>query len=172
MHSLVPRLAEALLVELVALEQIAQRQRKDVENEHQQRLVLEGEKDAVAAALLALEGVVPHRAGAGAADVVALCRGAEDVLVARVVGAPAEVHVLEVGKKVFIEDADLVEDAFAVEGRAAAGREDALLLCVAAGPAAVAGLAGKAHPCDVIAGVVGKLPVEVCLLYTSPSPRD
>lgn len=99
MHSLVPRLAEALFVKLVALEQIAQRQRKDVENEHQQRLVLEGEKDAVAAALLALEGVVPHRAGAGAADVVALCRGAEDILVARVVGAPAEVYVLEVGKK-------------------------------------------------------------------------
>ena len=46
-------------------------------------------------------------------------------------------------------------------GRAAAGREDALLFGVAAGPAAVAGLAGKAHPCDVIASVVGKLPVEV-----------
>ena len=92
---------------------------------------------------------------------VALCRGAEDILVARVVGAPAEVYVLEVGKEIFIEDADLVEDALAVEGRAAAGREDALLFGVAAGPAAVAGLAGKAHPCDVIAGVVGKLPVEV-----------
>ena len=84
---------------------------------------MRGEKDAVAAALLALEGVVPHRAGAGAADVVALCRGAEDVFVTGVVGAPAEVYVLEVGKKVFIEDADLVEDALAVKCRTAAGRE-------------------------------------------------
>ena len=160
-HPLVPCFAEALFVELVALEQIAQRQRDEVEEEHQKRLVLEGEEDAVPTALLAFEGVVSHCAGAGPADVVALGCGAEDVFVARVVGAPAEVHVLEVGKKVFIEDADLVEDAFSVEGRAAAGREDALLFGVAAGPAAVAGLAGKAHPCDVIAGVVGKLPVEV-----------
>ena len=160
-HPLVPRFAEALLVELVALEQIAQRQREEVEEEHQQRLVLKGKKDAVPAALLALEGVVPHRAGAGPADVVALGRGAEDVFVACVVGPPAEVYVLEVGEEVLIEDADLVEDALAVEGRAAAGREDALLSGVPAGPASVAGLAGKAHPCDIVAGVVGQLPVEV-----------
>ena len=80
MHSLVPRLAEALFVELVALEQIAQRQRKEVQDEHEQRLVLEGEQDAVPAALLALEGVVLHRAGAGTADVVASGSRAEQVL--------------------------------------------------------------------------------------------
>ena len=160
-HPLVPRLAEALLVELVALEQIAQRQRDEVEEEHQKRLVFEGEEDAVPTALLAFEGVVPHRAGAGPADVVALGCGAEDVFVARVVGPPTEVYVLEVGEEIFIKDADLVEDALAVEGRAAAGREDALLSGVPAGPASVAGLAGKAHPCDVVAGVVGQLPVEV-----------
>ena len=73
-HPLVPCLAKALLVELVALEQVARGQRDEVEHQHQQRLVLEGQQDAVAAALLAFEGVVPHRAGAGTADVVALWR--------------------------------------------------------------------------------------------------
>ena len=153
-HSLVPGFAKALLVELVALEQIAQRQRNEVENEHQQRLVLEGEKDAVAAALLALEGVVLHRAGAGTADVVAFCGGAEDTLVACVVGTPAQVHILKVGKEVLVKAADLVQNTLAVERRAAAGRKDALLSGVAAGSAAIARLAGN------------------CLLYTSPSPRD
>ena len=52
---------------------------------------------------------------------VALGCGAEDVFVARVVGPPTEVYVLEVGEEIFIKDADLVEDALAVEGRAAAG---------------------------------------------------
>ena len=152
-HPLVPCFAEALLVELVALEQIAQRQRDEVEEEHQKRLVL--------AALLAFEGVVSHCAGAGPADVVALGCGAEDVFVARVVGPPTEVYVLEVGEEIFIKDADLVKDALAVEGRAAAGREDALLFGVAAGPAAVAGLAGKAHPCYIVPGIIGQLPLKV-----------
>ena len=161
MHALVPCFTKALLVELIALEQVAHGQRDEVEEQHQQRLVFEWQQDAVAAALLALEGVVAHRAGAGTADVVALCRRADDVFVARVVGAPAQVHILKVGEKVLVKGADLVQNALAVEGRAAAGREDALLLCVAAGPAAVAGLAGKAHPGDVVARIVGQFPVKV-----------
>ena len=52
-HPLVPCVAEALLVELVILEQIAQRQREKVDDQPKQRLVLEGEQDAVPAALLA-----------------------------------------------------------------------------------------------------------------------
>ena len=164
MHSLVPGFAKALLVELVALEQIAQRQREKVQDEHEQRLVLEGEQDAVPAALLALEGVVLHRAGAGTADVVASGGGAEDALVACVVGTPAQVHVLKVGEEVLVKGADLLQNALAVERRAAAGREDALLFGVAAGPAAVAGLAGKAHPGDVITGIVGLCLLVVCLL--------
>ena len=161
MHSLVPGFAKALLVELVALEQIAQRQRKKVQDEHEQRLVLEGEQDAVPAALLALEGVVLHRAGAGTADMVAFCGGAEDTLVACVVGTPAQVHILKVGEEVLVKGADLLQNALAVERRAAAGREDALLPGVAAGPAAVAGLAGKAHPGDVITGIIGQFSFKV-----------
>ena len=160
-HPLIPGVAKALPVELIALEQVAQRQRQKVQHQHEQGLVFEGKKDAVAAALAALEGVVLHRAGGSAADVVAPGRGAEDIFVARVVGPPAQVHVLKIGEEVFIEAADLVQDALAVEGRAAAGGKDALLPGVAAGPAAIAGLAGKAHPGDVIPGVVGQLPVEV-----------
>ena len=151
-------------MELVALEQIAQRQREKVQDEHEQRLVLEGEQDAVPAALLALESVVLHRAGAGTADVVAFCGGAEDTLVACVVGTPAQVHILKVGEEVLVKGADLLQNALAVERRAAAGREDALLFGVAAGPAAVAGLAGKAHPGDVITGIVGLCLLAVCLL--------
>ena len=160
-HPLIPCLAEALLVELVILEQVAQCQRNEVQDKHQERLVFEGEKDAVPTALLALESVVLDRAGACAADVVALGGGAEDVFVTGVVGAPAQVDVLEVGEEVLVEIPDFVQNALAVEGRTAAGREDALLLGVPAGTAAVAGLAGKTHPCDVIACVVGQLPVEV-----------
>jgi len=160
-HPLVPCAAEALLVELVILEQIAQRQREKVDDQHQQRLVLEREQDAVAAALLTLEGVVLDRTGAGSADVVALGSGAEDVFVARIVGPPAQVHILEVGEEVLVEAADLVQNALAVERRAAARREDPLLLGIAAGPAAIAGLAGKAHPCHIIARIVGQLPVKV-----------
>ena len=115
MHPLVPGLTKALLVEFVALEQVAQRQRDEVEQEHEQRLVLEREQDAVAAALLALEGVVLDGTGAGAADVVASGRRAEHIFIACVVGAPAEVHVLKIGEKVFVEAADLVQDTLAVE---------------------------------------------------------
>ena len=160
-HPFVPGLTKALLVEFVALEQIAQRQRDEVEQEHEQRLVLEREQDAVAAALLALEGIVLDGTGAGAADVVASGRRAEHILIACVVGAPAEVHVFKVGEEVFVEAADLVQDALAVERCAAAGREDALRFGIAAGPAAVAGLTGKAHPGDVVPGVVGQFAVEV-----------
>lgn len=67
---------------------------------------LEGQQDAVAAALLALEGVVPHGTGAGPADVVALCRGTEHVFVTCVVGTPAQVHILKVGKEVFVKGPD------------------------------------------------------------------
>ena len=114
-HALVPRLAKALLVELVALEQVAHGQRDEVEHQHEQRLVLEGQQNAVAAALLALEGVVPHGTGAGSADVVALCRGTEHVFVTCVVGTPAQVHILKVGKEVFVKGADLVQNALAVQ---------------------------------------------------------
>ena len=160
-HPGVPRLAEALPVELVAFEQITRQQGQGVDQQHEGGLVFQGQKDAVAAALAALEGVVPHRAGAGPADVVAAGGRAEHALVAGVVGPPAQVHVLEIGKEVLVKDADLIEDALAVERRPAAGREDALLLCVAAGKAAVAGLAGKAHPGDIVPGVVGQLPLKV-----------
>ena len=98
-HALIPSLAKALLVELVALEQIAQRQRDKVEYQHQQRLVFEWQQNAVAAALLAFKGVVAHSTGAGTADVVALGGGAEHIFVAGIVGAPAQVYVLKVGKK-------------------------------------------------------------------------
>ena len=161
MHSLVPSLAKALLVELVALEQIAQRQRDKVEHQHQQRLVFERQQNAVAAALLAFKGVVFDSAGAGTADMVALGGGAEHVFVAGIVGAPAQVYVLKVGKKVFVKAADLVQNAFAVQRCAAAGREDTLLLCVAADAAAIAGLAGKAHPCYIVPGIIGQLPLKV-----------
>ena len=114
-HPLVPGFTKALLVEFIALEQIAQRQRDEVEQEHEQRLVFEREQDAVAAALLALEGIVLDCTGAGTADVVASGRRAEHIFIARVVGAPAEVHVLKIGEKVFVEAADLVQDALAVE---------------------------------------------------------
>ena len=160
-HALVPRLAKALLVELVALEQVARGQRDEVEHQHEQRLVLEGQQNAVAAALLALEGVVPHGTGAGSADVVALCRGTEHVFVTCVVGTPAQVHILKVGKEVFVKGADLVQNAFAVQRGPAAGREDTLLFGVAADTAAVAGLAGKAHPGHIVPGVIGQLPVKV-----------
>ena len=89
---------------------------------------LMGEQDAVPAALLALEGVVLHRAGAGTADVVASGGGAEDALVASVVGTPAQVHILKVGKEVFVKGADLVQNALAVQRGPAAGREDTLLV--------------------------------------------
>ena len=161
MHSLIPSLAKALLVELVALEQIAQRQRDKVEYQHQQRLVFEWQQNAVAAALLAFKGVVAHSAGAGTADVVALGGGAEHIFVAGIVGAPAQVYVLKVGKKVLVKAADLVQNAFAVQRCAAAGRKDTLLLCVAAGAAAIAGLAGKAHPCHIVPGIIGQFPLKV-----------
>ena len=161
MHSLVPSLAKALLVELVALEQIAQRQRDKVEYQHQQRLVFERQQNAVAAALLAFKGVVAHSTGAGTADVVALGSGAEHIFVTGIIGAPAQVYVLKVGKKVLVKAADLVQNAFAVQCCAAAGREDALLLGVAAGAASIAGLAGKAHPCYIVPGVIGQLPLKV-----------
>ena len=161
MHALVPSLAKALLVELVALEQIAQRQRDKVEYQHQQRLVFERQQNAVAAALLAFKGVVAHSTGAGTADVVALGSGAEHIFVTGIVGAPAQVYVLKVGKKVLVKAADLVQNAFAVQCCAAAGREDALLLGVAAGAASIAGLAGKAHPCYIVPGVIGQLPLKV-----------
>ena len=161
MHTLVPGLAKALLVELVALEQIAQRQRDKVEYQHQQRLVFERQQNAVAAALLAFKGVVAHSTGAGTADVVALGSGAEHIFVTGIIGAPAQVYVLKVGKKVLVKAADLVQNAFAVQCCAAAGREDALLLGVAAGAASIAGLAGKAHPCYIVPGVIGQLPLKV-----------
>ena len=161
MHALVPSLAKALLVELVALEQIAQRQRDKVEYQHQQRLVFERQQNAVAAALLAFKGVVAHSTGAGTADVVALGSGAEHIFVTGIIGAPAQVYVLKVGKKVLVKAADLVQNAFAVQCCAAAGREDALLLGVAADAAAIAGLAGKAHPCYIVPGVIGQLPLKV-----------
>ena len=161
MHPLVPAFPKALLVELVALEQVACSQRDKVEHQHQQRLILEGQKDAVAAALLAFESVVPHRAGAGTADVVASGSRAEQIFIACIVGTPAQIHILKVGKEVLVKIADLVQNALAVERRTAAGREDAPALCVAAGAAAITGLAGKAHPCDIIARVVGQLPVKV-----------
>ena len=161
MHALVPSLAKALLVELVALEQIAQRQRDKVEHQHQQRLVFEWQQNAVAAALLAFKGVVAHSTGAGTADVVALGSGAEHIFVTGIIGAPAQVYVLKVGKKVLVKAADLVQNAFAVQCCAAAGREDALLLGVAAGAASIAGLAGKAHPCYIVPGVIGQLPLKV-----------
>ena len=161
MHALVPGLAKALLVELVALEQIAQRQRDKVEYQHQQRLVFERQQNAVAAALLAFKGVVAHSTGAGTADVVALGSGAEHIFVTGIIGAPAQVYVLKVGKKVLVKAADLVQNAFAVQCCAAAGREDALLLGVAAGAASIAGLAGKAHPCYIVPGVIGQLPLKV-----------
>ena len=161
MHALVPSLAKALLVELVALEQIAQRQRDKVEYQHQQRLVFERQQNAVAAALLAFKGVVAHSTGAGTADVVALGSGAEHIFVTGIIGAPAQVYVLKVGKKVLVKAADLVQNAFAVQRCAAAGREDALLLGVAAGAASIAGLAGKAHPCYIVPGVIGQLPLKV-----------
>ena len=63
--------------------------------------------------LLALEGVVLHRAGAGTADVVAFCGGAEDTLVACVVGTPAQVHILKVGEEVLVKGADLLQNALA-----------------------------------------------------------
>ena len=161
MHALVPSLAKALLVELVALEQIAQRQRDKVEYQHQQRLGFERQQNAVAAALLAFKGVVAHSTGAGTADVVALGSGAEHIFVTGIIGAPAQVYVLKVGKKVLVKAADLVQNAFAVQCCAAAGREDALLLGVAAGAASIAGLAGKAHPCYIVPGVIGQLPLKV-----------
>ena len=161
MHALVPSLAKALLVELVALEQIAQRQRDKVEYQHQQRLVFERQQNAVAAALLAFKGVVAHSTGAGTADVVALGSGAEHIFVTGIIGAPAQVYVLKVGKKVLVKAADLVQNAFAVQCCAAAGREDTLLLGVAADAAAIAGLAGKAHPCYIVPGVIGQLPLKV-----------
>ena len=161
MHPLVPAFPKALLVELVAFEQVACSQRDKVEHQHQQRLILEGQKDAVAAALLAFESVVPHRAGAGTADVVASGSRAEQVFIACIVGTPAQIHILKVGKEVLVKIADLVQNALAVERRTAAGREDAPTLCVAAGAAAITGLAGKTHPCDIIARVVGQLPVKV-----------
>ena len=92
---------------------------------------------------------------------VALGGGAEKVFIACIVGAPAQVHILKVGKEVLVKIADLVQNALAVERRTAAGREDALLPGVAACAAAIAGLAGKAHPGDIIAGIVGQLPVKV-----------
>ena len=92
---------------------------------------------------------------------IALGGGAEHVFVAGIVGAPAQVYVLKVGKKVLVKAADLVQNAFAVQRCAAAGREDALLLCVAAGAAAIAGLAGKAHPCYIVPGIIGQFPLKV-----------
>ena len=148
-------------MELVALEQIAQRQRDKVEYQHQQRLVFERQQNAVAAALLAFKGVVAHCAGAGTADVVALGSGAEHIFVTGIVGAPAQVYVLKVGKKVLVKAADLIQNAFAVQCCAAAGREDTLLLGVAADAAAIAGLAGKAHPCYIVPGIIGQFPLKV-----------
>ena len=60
-----------------------------------------------------------------------------------------------------VKAADLVQNAFAVQRCAAAGREDALLLCVAADAAAIAGLAGKAHPCHIVPGIIGQFPLKV-----------
>ena len=76
--------------------------------------------------------------------------------VAQAVGAPADVYILVIGKEVFVEQADLIQDAFAVKGRAPAGRKDAAGLCVTAGFHAVAPLAGKAQKGDVVARVVGQ----------------
>ena len=92
---------------------------------------------------------------------VALGSGAEHIFVTGIIGAPAQVYVLKVGKKVLVKAADLVQNAFAVQCCAAAGREDALLLGVAAGAASIAGLAGKAHPCYIVPGVIGQLPLKV-----------
>ena len=92
---------------------------------------------------------------------VALGSGAVDILVAQAVGPPADVHVLIVGEEVLVKQADLVQNALAVERRAAAGGEHPAGLCVAAGLHAVAPLAGKAQNGHVVAGVVRQLPLEV-----------
>ena len=46
--------------------------------------------------------------------------GAVNVFVAQAVGAPADVYILVIGEEVFVEQADLIQDAFAVKGRAPA----------------------------------------------------
>ena len=119
-------------------------------------MFLYGKQDAVAPALDAFERVVAHRAGRCAADMAAARGGAVDVFVAEIVGAPAQVHILVIGKKQLVEHADLVQDAFAVQRRAAAGRKDAARALVAAGFQPVAALAGKAQQRDIVPGVVGQ----------------
>ena len=61
--------------------------------------------NAVAAALNAFEWVIPHRAGGGTADMAALCGGAIDVFITKIVGAPAEVNIVAiVGEKQFVKN--------------------------------------------------------------------
>ena len=84
-------------------------------------------------------------------------RGAVDIFVAEAVGAPAQVHILIIGKEQLVKNADLVQNGFAVERCAAAGAENAAGLCVAAGPQTIAALAGKAQNRHIIACVIGQL---------------
>lgn len=69
-------------------------------------------QSAVAAALNAFEWVIPHRAGGGTADMAALCGGAIDVFITKIVGAPAEVNILIVGKKQFVKNANFIKMDF------------------------------------------------------------
>ena len=149
--------AEAAQPEHNDLQQVAQQHRDEIQDQHQQGLVFVGQQNAVAAALDALERVVPHRAGGRTADVAAFGRGAVDIFVAEAVGAPAQVHIFVIGKEQLVKNADLVQDGFAVECCAAAGAENAAGLCVAAGPQTIAALAGKAQKRHIIARIIGQL---------------
>ena len=60
-----------------------------------------------------------------------------------------------------VEQTDLVQNALAVKGRAAAGREHPARLLIAADLHAVAPLAGKAQNGDVVARVVGQVPLKM-----------
>ena len=146
--------AEAPQPEHHHFQKIPQQHGDKVEDQHDQRLVFIGQQNAVAAALDALEGVVPHGTGGGTADVAAAGGGAVDVLVAEVVGPPGKIHVLVVGEEQLVKDADLVQDGLAVEGRPAAGAEHPAGLGVAAGLQAVPPLAGKTQDRHIVAGVV------------------
>ena len=137
-------------------QQIAQQHGDKIDNQHDHRLVFVGQQNAVAAALNAFEWVIPHRAGGGTADMAALCGGAIDVFITKIVGAPAEVNILIVGKKQFVKNANFIQNGFSVQCCAATGRKNTAGLLVAAGFQAVAALAGKAQNRHIISGVIGQ----------------
>ena len=83
-------------------------------------------------------------------------RGAVDVFIPEIVRPPGKIHVLIVGEKQFVKNADLIQNGSAVERRAAAGRKDPAGLLVAAGFQPVAPLAGKPQDGHIIPGVVGQ----------------